>query len=398
MEDFCRSCSRTGEFQRFDLSTISQISNVRIDDMLVDCTQQQVSVGDSLPQQVCAECFTALNSAFLFRKLTQHSEHGFRQIIDNAMSVEIHHQSQDTVDDDLLQGDTVPDIQMPLVTNESILPDVGIKEEEIHLEDPQIGTTIPVMFEEALEPIENPPEVDVIPRKKRGWGPTTFACKDCGYISQNCFNFKRHQKTQKHFAFSRLITRRPVNVVKHVLKQYIEPSLTKAPAKIPKQRKNDKNKAPRAARTRKPYKSTRTLYRCDDCGYQNYNSFNFRRHQATWKHTKTSTFQDSRLSSTVWSMLECRDCGIEFLSNNELKAHRRQSCLSRINEGPSSTNTSHTTSFSSVDDVLALWKLMEESNPKKRKKRKAAPAEETVTQEEPVEVKIELPNVDDEPQ
>ncbi|XP_065094044.1 uncharacterized protein LOC135714587 [Ochlerotatus camptorhynchus] len=321
MDDFCRICSRSDEFQKFELSTISQISNIRIDDMLVYCTQQQISTGDSLPQHICAECFTALNSAFVFRKLTYHSENGFRQMINRNLTASVSMPS------------SIALVPIPVEMTDHILPDVAIKE-ELELGEPLAADIIPVVFTEALSLEENlnstSDRTDGItqPGKKRGKatrsfaGPTTYVCKDCGYTTQHCFNFKRHQQNQKHSAYSKIVTKRPLHMIKHLIKPFIKPKVTKPPAVKQKPKKPEKKTTRKGGRQRNPI---RTLYRCDDCGYQNYITFNFRRHQKNWNHTKVSTFHEP-ITSTQESMLKCRDCGDEFPSNAILKAHRRSEC------------------------------------------------------------------------
>lgn len=389
MEDFCRICSRSGEFQKFDLSIVSQISNVRIDDMIVYCTQQEVSIGDSLPQQICAACFTSLTSAFLFRKLTYQSENEFRQMIISTLTDQ-HDQSdlQHQEPIECLLSGIDPQVIIP---DESILPDVAIKEEALELEEPLVDNILPSLLGESLLPIEDPPEGIVIPqRKPKGRGPTTYACKDCGYITQNCFNFKRHQQNQRHFSFCKLSTNRPLNVVKQILQQYISPAVKYDPPKQRKRRMKKPAKPERVPRVpRKPRmpgaRRSNTLFRCDDCGYQNNLRFNFQRHQKNWNHTRTSTFQNAPMNSTTEkSMLECRDCGIEFSSNVKLKAHRRESCPKKI-EPPNP--------YANIDEVLALCRNMAGGTVRKRRKRKVETTEvkaEPLDNEPISELKLEI--------
>lgn len=240
---------------------------------------------------------------------------------------------------------------IPVEMMDHILPDVAIKEEELELGEPPAADFIPVEIAEALSieddliSASDPPDGITQPGKKRSRGkgrnfagPTTYHCKDCGYTTQNCFNFKRHQKNQKHSAYSRIVTRHPIlplHMIKHMIKPFTKPKVPKPP-KLPavkqKPRKPEKKTSRKqGGRQRKPF---RTLYRCDDCGYQNYISFNFRRHQKAWNHTKVTTFPE-QLTSTeqnmLTNMLKCRDCGDGFPSNALLKAHRRSECQNLAN-------------------------------------------------------------------
>lgn len=312
MEDFCRICSRSGEFLKFELSAVSQISSVRIDDMIVYCTQQEVSIGDSLPQQICDLCFTSLTSAFLFRKLTYQSESEFRQMIESSLTTHYHNP------EDPLENSIDPQVVAP---EESILPDVAIKEEVLQLEAPFVEATLPAFLVDSLLPVEHSNKRVVKSRKGRHKSSTAsiYTCKDCGYMSQAWFNFKRHQRTKNHTEFSKTISKRPLHVVKQIL-QYIEP-----PAPNPSTR-----------RRRKP----RTLYTCEDCGYKNHIKFNFVRHQNTMNHTRTSTVREHMVGIT--EPQEAYSIG-EVLGSTVAQrgpARRRRKLKVKTSDGPNSATRS----------------------------------------------------------
>ncbi|XP_053694849.1 zinc finger protein 431-like [Sabethes cyaneus] len=276
MDKYCRVCARSDEFKEFPLETVSQISDVRIDDMLIYCTQLEVTIADNLPQQICAECLTVLNSAFTFRRMCFHSDSSFRKMIEDVMA-----ETEEMV--------VPPDEQDVLIPMTSAnFSEICIKQENLATEDFFDSIVAGAELEDLPAPYQmlhdEPAEmVQSGARKRKEYH--AFVCDTCNYSTSNRFNFNRHQKTMNHSG-SRVV------------------SLSKP---VQSSRRKRKMKMGRIIQYNKKFT-------CEDCGYQNDNQFNYKRHLTSGKHLKNSFL---RLNpGTLKMYFQC-----DFCNKNCLKRH-----------------------------------------------------------------------------
>lgn len=117
-----------------------------------------------------------------------------------------------------------------------------------------------------------------------------FICETCNYTTSNSFNFKRHQKTMGHAGTKELSLSKPIQIVKRKRKM-----------KITRIVQYDK-------------KFSDKKFKCEDCGYQNNNQFNYKRHLTSGKHLKNSFLRQNPGAAKVY--FQCDFCG-----KNCLKRH-----------------------------------------------------------------------------
>ncbi|XP_058824610.1 PR domain zinc finger protein 5-like [Topomyia yanbarensis] len=290
MDRYCRVCARFDDFRRFSIMTVSQISDVGIDDMLIYCTQLEVSSVDSLPQQICGDCLSALNSAFRFRKLCFHSDTIFRQML------------KDTFPEPDTEIAFAP--HATLNTDHLIIPDNSIAEISIKQEcleqneffDSLVNTSDLNEFSIPYPLIDAQTEA-VLAKVSIAKLSKVYVCQDCNYSSTVRFNFHRHQKTRKHTGYRVLSTRRPD----------LEPHLK------PKKRWNRKKKEPTETNLNK--------YTCEICGYQNANYFNFKRHQTTGKHLRKAILPNQE---TTLREFICDFCNYMSSNKSDMLSHNEK--------------------------------------------------------------------------
>ncbi|XP_058453247.1 zinc finger protein 62-like [Malaya genurostris] len=289
MDRYCRVCARCDEFRRFSITTVSQISDVGIDDMLIYCTQLEVSSGDGLPQQICDDCLSALNSAFKFRKMCFHSDTMFREMGDTYLEPEqplLGIPQQVTPNNQLLHLLPVPD---------SNFADVGIKQEYVEQNeffDSMVSTSELSEFPVHYQSIDKETKA-ILSKAVRSKASTVYVCLDCKYSSTIRYNFTRHQKTRNHIEFTVLSTKNPV-----------EPSNQKGKNRKRKQRA-DKNV---------------NKYTCEICGYQNTNYFNFKRHQSSGKHLR-NRFRIPKNQEEILQNFKCDFCDYSSTNKSSMLSH-----------------------------------------------------------------------------
>ncbi|XP_055543927.1 zinc finger protein 585A-like [Wyeomyia smithii] len=259
MDKYCRVCARSDEFKRFPLETVSQISDVRIDDMLIYCTQLEIVIADSLPQQICADCFTALNSAFTLRKLCFHSDNNFRRMIEDIAC----EQQQDQAS---FADDPIDSLEIP----SNIFDDICIKQEVMPTEE----FFVSLVADAQLEDIPKLAQTEFVARRTK---KRVFVC-NCSYSTSNRFNFNRHQRTMHHSGSQEFVVPKPVQTMQRKRKLKIN-GIIQYTAK----------------------------FVCEDCGYQNNNQFNFKRHLLSGKHLKNTYLRLNQ--GTAKLHFQCDFCG-----------------------------------------------------------------------------------------
>ncbi|XP_065094035.1 zinc finger protein 62-like [Ochlerotatus camptorhynchus] len=269
MDAYCRTCSGVGDTRVFNLSTVSQISSVRIEDMLIYCTQLEVTPEDNLPQQICFNCFMSLNSAFEFRKLCYKSDNAFRETLQTTLQ----------------EMEIVPKLDVNQITDQCPAG-VMIKQECLELDE----FTISIIGD-----IENCSDSNDFPThdQMQNEARKKYSCEKCDFTTDSANIFKRH-KNRKH----------PVQI-----------------------RKTD-NVGPDSLKACSQVKRMRTIYKCGECFFQNYSVTKLRIHQASKGHTKLTTYRgvlplrrfDERKAYT------CPHCGARFGYKENVNKHIQVAC------------------------------------------------------------------------
>ncbi|XP_055641554.1 zinc finger protein 260-like isoform X2 [Toxorhynchites rutilus septentrionalis] len=300
MEEFCRICSRADDFRSFVLTTVSQATDVKIDDMLIYCTQLEISPNDGLPKRICADCLTVLNASYAFRKLCYRSDEEFRQLIKN---------SSPESEFEFIPAELDQKIEFEDHKSEPIQEcrsEISIKDEVIELEDFCDTTVNASAIEDVVVPNEttigdtlDAPSVhlndtDNQPMETSPNPVYKYICKECDYTSLVHYNFRRHQKIQKHSAFDEVLTEKS--------------------AKNKQELKKEKSGG------------RQNIYKCVDCKFQTHCHLNFKRHQKVWKHSNVTTL-DSVISEASPKKFDCPHCGQTRASYYSLKSHMKKTCV-----------------------------------------------------------------------
>ncbi|XP_055637794.1 uncharacterized protein LOC129776272 [Toxorhynchites rutilus septentrionalis] len=311
MENYCRVCLRSDEFKKVHLTTVSQIGDMRIDDMIAFCTQLEVNTEDSLPQQICIECMAALNSTFVFRKQFYRSDTTLREMFKRLACEPCLVPVRDS--------DVLP--QVPIASDD--LNKITIKQD--FSEEDECLTMIEYDESLAIDANEILPSQD--PKKTDSRTKKRYVCEDCGYNTSLANNFNRHKKRRRDCAFEKQ-------------------------ARILRSQRDLLRKKPRLSEMRDFF--------CEECEYITKRKANLQRHQ--------QTFHPYAVNDALSDILEQTVQNIDPVSNNseaccgpKLDEPKEADFLSNdadASQGPKETVQNDTslpdelkTAFESIDTV-----------------------------------------------
>ncbi|XP_065094045.1 zinc finger protein 761-like [Ochlerotatus camptorhynchus] len=311
MEKYCRTCFRHNEFKKFDIDTVSQISDIRIDGLIMYCLQVQISPHDRLPQQICGACLSVLNSMFLFRKQFYEADTEFRKLLEYAQPTQLE--------------ETATSLELELNLLDAIIPNQDFSIETFEPEPEDTIDSIPddqppapletqeIKIEEnCIE--QEPEEQSVVVKKKHS---KMFECEQCKHRASFKGNLKRHQKCWNHTGITVIDIEEEADeqsvVVKYRTKIYeCEQCNHRASFKDNllrhQQSWNHTGIRTIEPKDKTPQKAIRKLHCCGECKFQTFVQANFLRHQRRWKHTNYNT-QDIEVNQVLEKCPNCPHCG-----------------------------------------------------------------------------------------
>lgn len=187
---YCRTCCRTDGNRQFDINAISQVNEVRISDMLIYCLQIEITPYDMLPQTICEGCLSSLNSMFIFRKHSYHSDAKLRKMLTYSSP---EHSS------------TAPNMELELSLLDASLSVQHFPADIIKIEadDPVV---LNVVEQSSVAPDKSSGNhlnviPDVKPARIKQTRSKQFECKHCDYKSSFRHNINRHQKNRNHIGW-----------------------------------------------------------------------------------------------------------------------------------------------------------------------------------------------------
>ncbi|CAK1600283.1 unnamed protein product [Parnassius mnemosyne] len=71
----CRLCLKLGNFY----SIFTKDNNLQLAEMVMECAQVQIHMGDGLPDKICTECIQKLSSAYIFKQQCERSDQELRR-------------------------------------------------------------------------------------------------------------------------------------------------------------------------------------------------------------------------------------------------------------------------------------------------------------------------------
>lgn len=289
MDRYCRTCYRTNGARMFDINAISQVTNVRIGDMVIYCLQIEISPYDLLPQKICETCLCSLNAMFMFRKHCYYSETELRKMLKYAPPEHIAiatpnmEQELDLVDA-LMPVQNEPIKKTASTHNDKPIIKIDSSPENLASSSTSNHHSPEIDNQNILPTAETPLIDDNLPEKPivvERYNQKLFECEQCDYRSSFKCNVLRHQQCRDHSGLR--IT-------------------------IPK------DKA--------PLKAVKKLQCCGECGFQTFIRSNLLRHQRVWKHSTYST-RDVEVKRVLEKCPSCPYCGVQRAN---LQAHMAQWC------------------------------------------------------------------------
>ncbi|XP_055637877.1 zinc finger protein 729-like [Toxorhynchites rutilus septentrionalis] len=322
MDNYCRVCLRSDEFKKVHLTTVSQIGDMRIDDMIVYCTQLEVNTEDSLPQQICIECLAALNSTFVFRKLCYRSDTTLREMLKTAAFepclVPVH------------DSDVPPLVPIDDLTEITIKQDFSEQDECLNAAIMQYEESLAIDANEVL-PSQGPEQTEI----KKARPKKRFVCESCGYDTPFANNFNRHKKRRRDCA----------------LEEH---------ARILRSQRDLLRKKLRFTEVK--------VYFCEECEYITKKKPNLRRHQQTLHPYSVNDAISDYLEQTVQNIdpvsnnskaccepkLEQEPKEADFLSNDADASHGRKETVQNETSLPNELKTAFESNDAIIPDESVL--------------------------------------------
>ncbi|XP_062548829.1 zinc finger protein hangover-like isoform X2 [Armigeres subalbatus] len=276
MDRYCRTCYRTNAVRKFDINTVSQVTNERIGDMVIYCLQIEINPYDLLPQTICEACLNSLNAMFLFRKRCYNSDTELKKILKYAPPEHV-----TTVVPNMEHELDLIDAMIPISTESQSIENIDSCSKE---QNSSSKTDQPAPHIDTLETTSETSHVDNLsenPVVVERYTQKLFECEQCDYRSSFKCNVIRHQQCRDHIGIRITI-----------------PS------------------------GKTPLKAVKKLQCCDECGFQTFIRSNLLSHQRVWKHTMCST-RDVEVKRILEKCPTCPHCGVQRAN---LQAHMAQWC------------------------------------------------------------------------
>lgn len=258
MDNFCRLCRRTGEFESVSIQDMSRNHGELIASIIENCLPLQIAPSDGLPQRICNMCQAQLEMFYVLRKISFSSDCYFKEILQQ--------------DEELRSP--IPNIEVEVQLNQDYgcsfnssadqshqFNESDIKTEPLELSDeaPSYNSS----YECSYEPKHD--QSSSVPLRDFGWTHKTeehkqeekpkgrYTCSDCGYSSPYKANVFRHIKLLGHSGLQDMVPGRK-----------LRPSLDEILASS--------------------NASKMKIYMCETCGYRSTFKGNVERHQRSHRH------------------------------------------------------------------------------------------------------------------
>lgn len=232
MENFCRLCRRSGDFESASILDSSHGGEI-IAVIMQNCLQLQIVPDDGLPQQICKLCQAQLEMFYLLRTVSLSSEQYFHQLLQQSKQqsspmVTIHQEIQINreVDDFTISADPTHQMNLsevksepadfihepqPQQSFESSYLHPEIDHAEVKIEPTEINDE-PQYHSSFDSPSETHQDHDLLAVSNSGSSghieaniphaqlqpQERYSCAECGYHSQYKANLYRHIRLRQH--------------------------------------------------------------------------------------------------------------------------------------------------------------------------------------------------------
>ncbi|KAK4882927.1 hypothetical protein RN001_006246 [Aquatica leii] len=177
----CRTCLS-------DNSNMESIFNLNLDKMLMYCTSLEIYQGDGLPSQICSNCITQINQAYLFKQQAENSDNTLRQYLCLYKNT-----SQETSTETSLNKDTteyLPNEKLATKDNTNL----QVYQTQQNDNDSLVRISVNEPISESIDTFKATKSSKILKTRKK---ENTYNCPSCSKSFSTKCNLKAHKCSYK---------------------------------------------------------------------------------------------------------------------------------------------------------------------------------------------------------